>query len=183
MDHMRNDAALFGFIDAVTGRLDYEKSLTALLPSLVEILRAYLPLNALIVLRRDKDDLHLNPVAWSVSPDLPEEKLCRAFSGQEIFERLCGLQDQPDATAGALRACLPVPSKSFSGHGMASAGPEQTGAGLCAFQPSAWGCAWDAEQRRYMELFATLLGLFSAGQATALTKPSITVFSMPPWTG
>ena len=70
MDHMRNDAALFGFIDALTGRLDYEKSLTALLPSLVEVLRTYLPLNALIVLRRDKDDLHLSPVAWSVLPDL-----------------------------------------------------------------------------------------------------------------
>ena len=75
MDHMRNDAALFGFIDAVTGRLDYEKSLTALLPSLVEILRAYLPLNALIVLRRDKDDLHLNPVAWSVARSAGGEAL------------------------------------------------------------------------------------------------------------
>ena len=166
MDHMRNDAALFGFIDAVTGRLDYEKSLTALLPSLVEILRAYLPLNALIVLRRDKDDLHLNPGAWSVSPDLPEEKLCRAFSGQEIFERLCGLQDQPDATAGALRACLPGSlQKVFQGMAWPLRDQNRQALGFALFSRAPGDAPWDAEQRRYMELFATLLGLFSAGQA------------------
>ena len=166
MDHMRNDAALFGFIDAVTGRLDYEKSLTALLPSLVEILRAYLPLNALIVLRRDKDDLHLNPVAWSVSPDLPEEKLCRAFSGQEIFEGLCGLQDQPDATAGALRACLPGSlQKVFQGMAWPLRDQNRQALGFALFSRAPGDAPWDAEQRRYMELFATLLGLFSAGQA------------------
>ena len=154
-----------------------------LLPSLVEILRAYLPLNALIVLRRDKDDLHLNPVAWSVSPDLPEEKLCRAFSGQEIFERLCGLQDQPDATAGALRACLPGPLQGFSGHGMAS-GTKTDGRWALRFSAArrmtnlgmpnsaaVWNCSphcWVFQRR---------------SEPTALTKPSITVFSMPPWTG
>ena len=152
MDHMRNDAALFGFIDALTGRLDYEKSLTALLPSLVEVLRTYLPLNALIVLRRDKDDLHLSPVAWSVLPDLSEEKLCRAFSGQEIFECLCGLQGQPEATADALRDCLPNSlQKNFQGMALPLRDQDRQAPGFVLISRAPDDQPWEAEQRRNME--------------------------------
>ena len=63
MDYTRTDVDLTGLIDALTSRLDYGKSLYDLLPTLAEVLRTYLPLSALVVLRRSKDDFPFSPVA------------------------------------------------------------------------------------------------------------------------
>lgn len=98
-------------------------------------------------------------------PDLSEEKLCRAFSGQEIFECLCGLQGQPEATADALRDCLPNSlQKNFQGMALPLRDQDRQAPGFVLFSRAPDDQPWDAEQRRYMELFAMLLGLFTAGQ-------------------
>lgn len=166
MDYTRTDVDLTGLIDALTSRLDYGKSLYDLLPTLAEVLRTYLPLSALVVLRRSKDDFPFSPVAWSSAPNLTEEALCAAFAGQDIFERLRAQQTRPEVMSDTLQTilsaagqqkfrCLALPLKGQDGYLL----------GFAIFGSSPADRPWDAGQRRQMDVFAVLLGLFIAGQA------------------